>query len=292
MVDEKQMTQEEMLAAQKQNCIFCKIIKKEIPSKIVHTDKICTAILDINPANEGHILLIPNEHYSIMPQVPEETIAHMAVISKKISKSLLISTMGKSTSIFIANGAAAGQKAPHFMIHIIPRKTPQEFFKIPNNEINPKELDSLQKILIQKLNHLLGIKHEENNHGIINQEKTTELPKKNIESIEYESTNNQTNHTITQNQSFNSQNDKKIFKSGIKKEPGYLYFVDEEGDISRVKMARGRVKKGEKSKKEKVLQKEKSEEIEETIEETETFSDSKKEVTLDDISNLLLGGRK
>lgn len=280
MAEEKQMTQEEMIAAQKQNCIFCKIIKKEIPSKIVHTDKICTAILDINPANEGHILLIPNEHYSIMPQVPEETISHMATISKKISKSLLISTMGKSTSIFIANGAAAGQKAPHFMIHIIPRKNSQEFFKIPITEPNPNELDALQKIIIQKLNQLLGIKIEE-----IKPEKPIELPKIK-ETIKPTPT---INHTQSiQNNQIISSNDKKIFKAGIKKEPGYLYFVDEEGDISRVKMARGgKGKKEKKSKKEKV----KINNHEKTTE-NEINSESNKEVTLDDISNMLLGGRK
>lgn len=266
MAEEKQPSHEEMLAMQKQNCIFCKIIKKEIPSKIVHTDKICSAILDINPANEGHILLIPNEHYSIMPQVPGETIGHMAVISKKLSKSLLLSTMGKSTSIFIANGAAAGQKAPHFMMHIIPRKNPQEFFKIQNNASNPKELDELEKIITQKLNHLLGKKPAEK----IEVPKPSEIK----EEIHQKKIEQEQKPIIIQPSQELSGN--KIMKAGIKREKGYLYFIDEDGDIARTKMARGRTKKGEKQKKEKVT----------------SSKENEKSVTLDDISNLLLGGRK
>lgn len=286
MADEKNMSQEEMIAAQKQNCIFCKIIKKEIPAKIIYTDKVCTAILDINPANEGHMLLIPNDHYQIMPQLPDNILAHMGIISKKLSKALLISTFGKSTSILVANGPAAGQKAPHFIIHIIPRKKDSEFFKIPIKEINPKDLDKLSEVLIKKLEILLGKKTVEKK--IIEEVQAKEQ----ISEIPYQEPIIQHNNHI-QNQMFISNepninkaiDTRKIHKLGIKKEKGYLYFVDEEGDISRVPMARGR--KSQKFKKEKVKKTEEHLENEHINEEKET----KESITLDDISNLLLGGK-
>lgn len=285
MADEKNMSQEEMVAAQKQNCIFCKIIKKEVPAKIIYSDKLCTAILDINPANEGHILLIPNDHYQIMPQIPDNILAHMGVISKKLSKALLISTLGKSTSIFVANGPAAGQKAPHFIIHIIPRKKDSEFFKIPIKEINPNDIDKLSEVLIKKLEMLLGKKTVEKKviEEVQAKEQISEIPYQE-HVIQQNNIQNQT--FISNEHNINKAIDtRKIHKLGIKKEKGYLYFVDEEGDISRVPMARGR--KSQKFKKEKVTKNEDDFENEPINEEKET----KKQVTLDDISNLLLGGK-
>ena len=121
---ENQLSQEEIakrMQLMKDNCIFCKIIKKEIPSKIIFEDDICTAILDINPATTGHILLMPKEHYMMMPFVPDEVLGHLSVISKYLSDLLKVSFNPEDITIFIANGSAAGQKSQHFMIHVIPR---------------------------------------------------------------------------------------------------------------------------------------------------------------------------
>lgn len=118
------LSQEEIakrMQLMKDNCIFCKIIKKEIPSKIIFEDDICFAILDINPATTGHILLMPKEHYMLMPFVPDEVLGHLGVISKYLSDLLKVSFNPIDITNFIANGSAAGQKSQHFMMHIIPR---------------------------------------------------------------------------------------------------------------------------------------------------------------------------
>ena len=67
------------------DCIFCKIIKGDIPAKTIFEDDRCIAILDINPATIGHILLMPKEHYMMMPMVPDEILGHLSVISKYLS---------------------------------------------------------------------------------------------------------------------------------------------------------------------------------------------------------------
>ena len=103
------------------NCIFCNIIKGAVPSKKVYDDDQCIAILDINPAGIGHILLIPKDHVAIFPQLPQETVEHLAFISKSLSKSMLKNLGCQGTTLFIANGAVAGQRADHTMIHLIPR---------------------------------------------------------------------------------------------------------------------------------------------------------------------------
>ncbi|MBN2111813.1 HIT family protein [Candidatus Woesearchaeota archaeon] len=118
----KNMSPEELKEFQKKQCIFCQIISGKVASKKIYSDDKCTAILDINPANPGHILLLPNEHYSIMPLIPAEELSHLFKMAKALAHASLKALEAQGTNIFIANGVAAGQKAQHFMIHIIPRK--------------------------------------------------------------------------------------------------------------------------------------------------------------------------
>lgn len=144
------MTQQEILELQKKNCIFCKIIAKEIPSHEIYSDDKVLVILDINPANQGHCLILPKQHYQILPQIPPELIGYMFNIAKKTSRSLLKSLGIQGTTVFVANGALAGQKAPHFMIHVIPRQRGDMLFKIPKNSITHEEIDLIkQKLSLQ-----------------------------------------------------------------------------------------------------------------------------------------------
>src|SRR3989338_6747191 len=73
----KQMSPEELKEFQKKQCIFCQIIAGKVQSRKVYEDEHVIAILDINPTNPGHTLLVTKEHYSIMPQLPEEEVAHV-----------------------------------------------------------------------------------------------------------------------------------------------------------------------------------------------------------------------
>jgi histidine triad (HIT) family protein len=152
------MNPEEMLEAQKQNCIFCKIINKEIPSSEIFSDDKVMIILDINPANEGHCLILPKEHYQILPQMPDELIGHMFLAAKRMSRSLLKALSLKGTTVLAANGALAGQKAPHFMIHVIPRKKNDMLFPLPKNHAEEKQLTEVQARLQAMMAALTGRK--------------------------------------------------------------------------------------------------------------------------------------
>ncbi|MBR9690845.1 HIT domain-containing protein [Candidatus Woesearchaeota archaeon] len=275
----KNMTSEQIAELQKQNCIFCKIISKEIPSKVVHDDELCIAILDINPANEGHTLIIPKEHYQIMPQVPGDTLGHMFNISKKISKALLMSALSKSTSIFVANGAAAGQKSPHFMIHVIPRQDKNEFFTLQGKETSASDLDQMQKSLTAKLQQILGKNtiQETKPEQQLPETQPAQAPQEfsTLPEIKEES-------ELASPESEEEKDQRKIHKTGIKKEKGYLYYVDKEGDVARTPM---------KWKKDNEKKQEPKEETKEQS--SETASAKKPENTdLDKISNLFLGGQK
>lgn len=149
--DIKNMSPEQLMELQKQQCTFCKIAKGEIPSKKVYEDDSCVAVLDINPANVGHMLLLTKEHYQIMPQIPEKEIIHLAAVSKQLSRAALKTFSAQGTNVFIANGAVAGQRAPHFMIHIIPRMEKDDIsLNIPENKLDEKEIENVQKLLSSK----------------------------------------------------------------------------------------------------------------------------------------------
>ncbi|MBN1502251.1 HIT family protein [Candidatus Woesearchaeota archaeon] len=148
--DLSNLSPEQLAELQRQNCIFCKIIAGEIPSKKIYEDEKVLVILDINPGSEGHCLLLPKKHYQIMPQIPKDDLGHLFVTAKKISRTLLKALGLQGTSLFIANGAAAGQKAPHFMMHVIPRHRGDMLFSIPKNKVNREELVSVHEKLIQR----------------------------------------------------------------------------------------------------------------------------------------------
>ncbi len=127
----------------RQQCIFCQIIDSKIPSKKVFEDEKVVAILDINPATAGHVLIMPKEHFSIMPQLDDDILKSIFSAAKKISNAMLKSMQAQGTTIFIANGLAAGQRAQHFMIHVIPRFHEDGFPEIPKNKAAEKELDEV-----------------------------------------------------------------------------------------------------------------------------------------------------
>ncbi|MBW2996935.1 HIT domain-containing protein [Candidatus Woesearchaeota archaeon] len=158
-----QMSPEQVAEMQKQQCIFCHIISGKVASKKIYEDEKCLAILDINPANPGHVLILPKEHYSIMPLMPEEEIAYLFRIAKKVSKAQIRGLKADGTNIFAANGAVAGQKAPHFMIHVIPRKENDGItvFNLPKNQINAEDQAKIRQAVKGKVNEQLGIKEEE-----------------------------------------------------------------------------------------------------------------------------------
>lgn len=155
----RDMTPEQIAELQRRNCICCLISEKKVQAKVIYDDAQCVAVLEINPANPGHMLLFPREHYLIMPQVPEETLRHLFQVSKHLSQAALRSLQVEGTNILVANGAAAGQRVPHFMIEIIPRKDQDHLamFALPKQEAKPAELEEARRRLRKRVNELFGV---------------------------------------------------------------------------------------------------------------------------------------
>ncbi len=132
------------MAEEEQQCVFCHIASGKIPAKKVYDDDKVAAVLDINPATPGHILLVPKNHVAIMPQMSDDLIAHIGMIAKQLSHAVIRALKVDGTSVFIANGVAAGQRAPHFLLHIIPRSQNDNVgLQLPVVKIDQKTSDAV-----------------------------------------------------------------------------------------------------------------------------------------------------
>ena len=105
----------------KDDCIFCKIANGEIPSATVYEDSVCRVILDVNPANKGHALIIPKEHFDNIYSIDAETAAKIFTIATEVAKAQKAELNPDGLNILQNNGEAAGQTVFHFHMHLIPR---------------------------------------------------------------------------------------------------------------------------------------------------------------------------
>lgn len=100
------------------DCIFCKIGRKEIPAKVLYEDDIVIAYLDINPMHSGHTLIIPKDHYKDLDDIDENTITHIYMTAKKIKKLLEEKIDAKGIKLVQNNGIL--QEVKHFHLHVVP----------------------------------------------------------------------------------------------------------------------------------------------------------------------------
>ena len=110
------------LDEQKKQCIFCKLISGEMEAKKVFEDSKTIAMLDINPILKGHTLFMLKEHYPIMPYIPADEFKHYFGLIPQMSSAIMSASVRTGINVFIANGGVAGQQAPHFLYHFLPRE--------------------------------------------------------------------------------------------------------------------------------------------------------------------------
>jgi diadenosine tetraphosphate (Ap4A) HIT family hydrolase len=140
-----------------EDCVFCRIARKEEHASFVYEDKDVTAFLDSRPVNEGHTLVVPRKHYETIFEVPEEEVANLFKIVKKLAYGISKSEKAEGISIVQNNGEAAHQIVFHFHVHIIPRYEGQDSHR-PRETVEQNELDrvaaKIRKFLDEsKMNH-------------------------------------------------------------------------------------------------------------------------------------------
>ena len=128
-------------------CVFCSIIKGDIPSKKVYEDDDTLAILDISQTTLGHTLVMPKKHYENFLEMPKEEFADLMAKTQTIVKQVVENLDAKGCNILINTNEVAGQSVMHTHVHIIPRYDENDTISIAFNE-NKFDLDEvLNKIV-------------------------------------------------------------------------------------------------------------------------------------------------
>lgn len=122
-------------------CIFCKIVAGEIPCFKLHEDDDTLAFMDINPASEGHALVIPKEHSADVHAVSDHAIAATVVTAKKVAAAIQSTLNPRGMNLVQCNGPAAAQSVMHFHMHVLPRTEGDEL-KL-NWGLQPGDMDAI-----------------------------------------------------------------------------------------------------------------------------------------------------
>ncbi len=133
------------------DCIFCKIINKEIPSYKVYEDDNVLAFLDIAPVNPGHTLVIPKKHYVNLEEISNEELAELMKVVKKIGKALKKGLGVSGYNVMENNDPVAGQIIPHIHFHVIPRQKDDGLKLWPQSEYGEAEADTVLRKIKNKL---------------------------------------------------------------------------------------------------------------------------------------------
>ncbi|GBF24936.1 hypothetical protein MnTg01_01282 [archaeon MnTg01] len=120
------------------NCIFCKIVKKEIPAKIIFETEKSLAFMDAFPLAKGHSLVVTKTHYEKVQDISKEDNADLfETVRRTISK---VDKITDATLLAVHNGKQSGQEVPHVHVHLIPRSSEDSAGPVHSMFPNPPQL--------------------------------------------------------------------------------------------------------------------------------------------------------
>lgn len=128
------------------NCIFCKIIKGDIPSYAIYEDDEFKVILDVGPVAKGHALILPKDHYENFYEIPEDLAVKAFKLAKKLMVKITDALGCDGFNILQNNKEAADQTVPHYHMHLIPRyEGGQRLFSYKPLELSKEEQEEVLK---------------------------------------------------------------------------------------------------------------------------------------------------
>lgn len=140
-------------------CLFCSIVSGQINSYKVYEDEKVMGILDINPANDGHAILFPKQHFQFLGELNDELNGHMFNVANKIANKIVEKLNAKGVTIYVANGFGAGQIVQHISVNVIPRYDGDKLsFKWQAKKASPESLEKISKEL--KMESILAMVKE------------------------------------------------------------------------------------------------------------------------------------
>lgn len=104
-----------------ENCIFCKIIAGAVPSFKLAEDAASFAMLDVNPVNPGHALVLSKRHAATLPASRDADLAAAIAMARRVAAAIETALAPDGINLLQANGPGAAQSVAHFHMHVIPR---------------------------------------------------------------------------------------------------------------------------------------------------------------------------
>lgn len=133
------------------DCLFCRIITGEVPSQKVYEDEDVFAFLDIQPVNVGHTLIVPKAHYENCGETPDDAMAAVIAVAKRVGAAALRVTGAQGYNVGINCGAVAGQVIMHTHVHVMPRFEGDGLRHWPKLAVSKDEMDSAAEKMRQVL---------------------------------------------------------------------------------------------------------------------------------------------
>jgi len=134
-------------------CIFCKIIDREIPAVKVLDEELVLAFMDINPSNQGHMLVAPKKHAENIFDISEGDLAAVIKGVKRCANAVEEALKAEGITVLQLNGRASGQVVPHLHIHIIPRWE-NDGLSISSWEMKPGNVEEIKDIARKVKEHI------------------------------------------------------------------------------------------------------------------------------------------
>lgn len=133
-------------------CVFCKIIRGEIPSARVLETPDAIAFLDVNPLNPGHTLLVSREHHPRLTELPDDLAARTASLLPRLCRAVQAATNAEGLNVVVNIGRVASQSVDHVHWHIIPRFTGDPIrWPWPQGRYQGDEMDRVRAAIQQAL---------------------------------------------------------------------------------------------------------------------------------------------
>jgi histidine triad (HIT) family protein len=102
------------------SCLFCRVVNREVPARLIFEDEISLAFLDHRPVFPGHCLLIPKQHYETLTDLPEDLIGPFFKRAQLLARA--VESAMEAHGTFVAMNNRVSQSVPHFHVHIVPRR--------------------------------------------------------------------------------------------------------------------------------------------------------------------------
>jgi histidine triad (HIT) family protein len=128
-----------------EECIFCKIVKGEIPCYKVYEDDRVLAFEDINPIALGHTLIIPKRHAENLYEIPDEDLVAIHLAAKKIIRAMREALNPTGVACLQLNGKGANQVVMHYHFHLVPRHAGDPELPITTWELKPGDKDAIEE---------------------------------------------------------------------------------------------------------------------------------------------------